>query len=873
MYIFSSSLIPLIVGALTSAILAVYIWLHRRAAGATLLAIMMALLFFWSATYIMELAATTFEIKILWKNVSFIFIAFTPLAWLAFSVEYTGSQAWLPSSRLKLLLLIPISTLIVIFTPALNSWFWVSQELVREGSFLLIHREYGWWYWNIHAIYSYVSMLLGAALLVRALLKWPKQYRGQMIWTLFAISIPWVANIITIFKLLPIYIDLTPFAFAITGLGLTFAVVRHRMLELVPIAREAVIEGMDDGVMMLDLFNRVVDINPSASKMIAFNGEIIGKDVAQVLARWTQLVEKYKTLAQSKDEVLLERENARRWFEFSRTPLADKKSNLIGSVIVVRDITQLKETQETLQQARDAAEAANRSKSVFLASMSHEIRTPMNAVMGMSGLLLDTPLTAEQREFAETIRSSSDSLLTIINEILDFSKIEAGRLDIEHQPFDLRECIESAFDLVTPQASDKGLELAYIVDPLAPEAIYGDVTRLRQTFVNLLSNAVKFTEKGEIVMEVKNADDLLYFSVKDTGIGIPQDRMDRLFRSFSQVDSSTTRKYGGTGLGLVISKRLAEMMGGSMWAESELGKGSTFHFTIKREASAPISKKRIDKVLPQLEGKRILVVDDNATNRRILNLQLQAWKMIGVETASPREALDWVARGDSFDAAILDYQMPEMDGAQLAAEIRKQRDARALPLIMLTSFGSKDIATNPFAFFLTKPIKPSQLYNALVGVLAENSVAIPAREAKRFEYDSDLGKRIPLQILLADDNAVNQKLATRILERIGYRADTVANGLEALDALRLRNYDLILMDVQMPEMDGLEATRFIRREFDAKRQPYIVAMTANAMQGDREECLAAGMDDYVSKPIDVKELQRALEQCGNMGGSRSAHTV
>ncbi len=858
-YALSPSLAPLMFGALVPSFLAVYVWRNRRAASAIWLSAMMALLFFWSACYILDLASVTLEGKLFWKRISFIFITFTPLAWLLFSVSYTGLK-WPPLPYFYYLAVIPLLTLVIVFTPALRGWFWLSNELVREGELLLSRDVNGWWFWYVHATTSYLELLAGLILIIRALLKWPRQYRWQMIWTLIAVLVPWIANAVTVFKLLPIYVDLTPFAFSVAGLGLTFAVVRHRMLDLAPIAREAVIEGMDDGVLILDALNRVVDVNPAALTLLGWEKEPIGKDIAQVLARWEFLANKYQTFGHSKDEGKYEKDGETRWLQFKRSPLTDKRGAPIGSVVVIQDFTQLKQIQETLSKARDAAEAANRAKSAFLASMSHEIRTPMNAVMGMSGLLLDTPLQPEQREFAETIRSSSDSLLTIINEILDFSKIEAGRMELEYQPFDLRECVESAFDLIAQPAAEKSLELAYFIAPETPAAIHGDVTRLRQILVNLLSNAVKFTEQGEIVLEARPQGELLSFAVKDSGIGVPADRMDRLFQSFSQVDSSTTRKYGGTGLGLAISKRLAEMMGGTMWAESEEGKGSTFFFTIAlREAQAPAAAPQ--PALAALRDKRALIVDDNAANRRILNLQLQSWGMICAETESPRAALGWVARGEPFDVAILDFQMLEMDGATLAEEIRKWRDARSLPLIMLTSLGGKEIDARHFSFFLTKPIKPAQLYNALAGALSQSESASPQRKTKRFEYDSNLGKRLPLRILLVEDNAVNQKLAVRILERMGYRPDIAANGQEAIAALRLGRYDLALMDVQMPEMDGMQATRAIRSEFPPEAQPFIVAMTANAMQGDREECLAAGMDDYISKPIDVRELQRAIEAC------------
>jgi two-component system, sensor histidine kinase and response regulator len=646
---------------------------------------------------------------------------------------------------------------------------------------------------------------------------------------------------------------------------------------------KSLIENTPVGIVAIAQDDTVQICNPAFEKLFEYRQEeILGRRLSELV-----------TPPQLREEVF---SNTRRLGEGKTTHIVTQRSrrdgslvdveafsvplrregNYSGAVLLYQDITERKRSEEELLRAKEAAEAANRAKSEFLANMSHEIRTPMNGIMGMTELVLDTDLTPEQREYLTLAKTSADSLLSLINDILDFSKIEAGKLDMESVDFDLSDCVGETMKTLSLRAHQKGLELAFEIGPDVPHAIVGDPGRLRQIIVNLVGNALKFTEKGEVVlsatMEAREREDVvLHFVVADTGIGIPSQKLSAIFEAFQQADGSMTRKYGGTGLGLTISSRLVDLMGGRIWVESELGKGSRFHFTSRLRLQKKPARKIVPRDPSTLHGMHVLIVDDNATNREILVKLLAIWHMRPAVAGSGAVALALLeeahASRDDFLLILLDAQMPEMDGFTLAEQIQSHHDWPAATVMMLSSMGHRGDAMRcrelGIAIYLTKPVRQAELLEAILmalGTRATNHDESPPLVTRHLLREN----RGPQRVLLVEDNPVNQLVALRLLEKSGHKVTVAANGKRALEEFDKESYDLILMDVQMPEMNGFEATQAIRqKERSTGRHIPIIAMTAHVMKGDEEKCLAAGMDNYLTKPIRGADLLALIDRLSN----------
>jgi two-component system sensor histidine kinase/response regulator len=632
----------------------------------------------------------------------------------------------------------------------------------------------------------------------------------------------------------------------------------------------SILESVDDGIIGIDLNGRATFVNRAAAQLLDFEqAELVGCDILPLVASDLETAASlYQILLRLTGSI---RDDAASFKRRDGTPLpveyiaspVMEQGNQVGVVLGFRDITQRRLVERQLREAKDAAEAGNRAKSEFLATMSHEIRTPMNGVIGMTGLLLDTKLTEEQRHFAETIRDSGESLLTVINDILDFSKMEAGKLDLDYTEFELVPLVESVVDILAPRAHAKGIEIASLIDPGLRMLVRSDPGRLRQMLMNLGGNAVKFTHQGGVSIEVtllaqQGKTRQVRFEVRDTGIGIAPEAQGRLFSMFSQVDASTARRYGGTGLGLAISKRLAELMGGEVGVESEPGKGSCFWITVPLELLSPQSS-----VPPDIRGRRVLVVDDNPVNCDVIERQLRAF---GVQVqacadagAGMGELTRAAALGEPWEVAVIDSQMPVVTGSEMVRMIRAIPMLGGTRVIVTSSQGLPTEHNSPqhaIDAFLHKPLRQSTLLDTIGRVLGLSGAQRPEQRDEDQPAPESSGKR--LRILVAEDNPVNQQVALGLLRKLGHSVDVVGDGAEALEAVRLLPYDVVLMDVQMPEMDGLEATRAIRALGTSAAHIPIVAMTANAMRGDDQMCFDAGMNGYISKPIDRHKLAEAL---------------
>lgn len=749
------------VAALLGCGMAWYAMRHRDIPGAMPFAILQLSAALWSVANVFEGSRTDLPTILFFSNLAFIGISPIAPATLGIALQYTGKNLWLTRKKLIWLALIPAITILLSWT---NTWHGLIRQNVTlkiAGRLTVLSSTPGPWYW-VHTAYAYVLAFVSLWVLAAALRHCARPLRRQLFVLIAALLIILGGNIARHVGLLPLPSHISSTFFVPGGAVFMLGLFRFKLFDIAPVARDIIFENLTDSVIVLDAKNRIVDMNPSARKLFGRRTHnAVGQSGRVLFGSRPELIDLYRDVIEKRDEITIENGGAKYSFDLRISPLHDRRGRLTGRLIVLSDITSRKKVEEELREAKLTAESATRAKSEFLAMMSHEIRTPMNAVLGIADLMLATETDPVRCDLMQTIHQSGESLLTIINDVLDFTKIESGKMELESRPFDIRQCVEQSLDLLSSKAAEKGLGLSCIVSDNTPAVIMGDVTRLKQILVNLVGNALKFTECGEIVVKVssrkaqpQNAqpqdpqpkDDLweIQFAVRDTGIGIPHDRLDRLFQLFSQVDTSTTRKYGGTGLGLAICKRLSELMGGTIWVESEgvPGKGSTFYFTIAS----------------------------------------------GSHTV----------------------EEPTAPNAQTPADASS-----------------------------SKP-----------------------------KVDDKMAERLPLRILLAEDNPINQKVAQHTLARLGYRADIAGNGLEVLEACSNRTYDVVLMDMHMPEMDGVEATRLLRHRFPADQMPVIVAVTADAMQGDRERFLERGMDYYISKPLRIEDLIHVLLQCRTLPSAK-----
>lgn len=865
--------LPLYIASGLALVLTFYGWKNRQKPTGRSFTLLMGSAFWWSFGYAQELNAHNVATQLLWAKLQYVGIVLCPIAWVIITSRYASMDKWLRTKRpyYLLTLLVPTITLALVWTNEKHGLIWSEINVVNLGQFQLLDVSHGWFFW-VHSAYSYGLIFIGTYLITRRYFQADAIYRLQTQSMLIAIFLPWVSNLMYLSGLNPFpALDLTPFAFVLSGVIMAINLFRYNFLKITPVAYDTIVQQLQDPVFVLNAKGLIIEVN-SASRALwpGDKNDVIGQPITKIPVLATVLCENEERPLPS--EITIQQESQTRHYELSIQPIRTHTSQDIGKIVVLHDITLHKEHTKALQEAKETAESAAKAKSQFLANMSHEIRTPLNAVVGMGSLLAETDLTGEQKELLDTVVRSSDQLLAIINNLLDYSQMESGALQLEKRPFSLRDCINSSAAIIAPEALDKGLKINTHIPENLHDTYIGDAVRLRQILINLLQNAVKFTEEGSVTIEANYhiENKLLQINIKDTGIGIPPEKQAQIFSSFGQLDNSMTREYGGLGLGLAISSHLCRLMGGEITVKSEVGKGSLFSISIPIQQTQTDTPHRFASTQPSLRGKRILIIAPNTQDRRQVALETRKAGMQVYVAGTIQEGLFWLKRPNAFDAAILDSILIPGEEPFVITQVQDVLQKQRISLVLLENenapYTGKPLSSPSR---LAAPITATQVYNVLIGALTlkkqeeakqKKATAVSTTQTQA-KNKADMAAKHPLNILLVEDNIINQKVATKLLQNLGYQPDIASNGKEGLEKATANSYDIILMDIQMPVMDGLEATAQIHKQFPPEKRPTIVALTAHAVEGDREYYLSQGMDAYLSKPIQVNALIETLYNC------------
>ncbi len=863
----------LIFASVVSFTLAAYSNLRKTVPAARPFGILCVGIAFFTLMYMFEVISIPLHSKIQFFNLKYIGVALITVGFLWFTLEYTGKRIKYLFRWMAGFMMLQLLALIGLWTNPLHEWFYSLPHLGVFHNFIVFAFIPRAGYY-IYLIFPILLAIICMTALIEYFFHTSFHRRQQVTILLAGASIPLLTGLYLVFGGSPDQkIWMTSLSFAIGVPILSVGVFRYRMLDVVPEVRTLILDAMDDAVIVINRDLRVLDINPAAEKFLNTGlNDAIGARLDTLFPEWEQLGLKHEREERIETEIELVRQNNRCVFRVSSWLMTTWWGSSAGRLILLRDITEERQMETNLRQAKEAAEQAANAKTLFLANMSHEIRTPLNAVLGMTQLLLNTRLSPEQVEFTRTIHTSGSTLLNVINEILDYSKIEAGRVHLEMQSFELTTCLEESLDVIAPQASARGLNLTYWLEDEVPAVVCGDAGRIRQVLVNLLANAVKFTEKGEVNLRVESSpaqNDLtqLHFMVMDTGIGIPPEKLPQLFEIFSQIDPSLSHRYGGTGLGLAICRHLVEQMGGRIWAESEPGSGSVFHFTL------PLKAESAPRHHPILNGKTLLVMTANEFTARMVRQYARRYGMV-VETSTNREeATAKLQHAEGLDAAILDVSWNDTQSSTIPQEVWENLPDSGIPLLLLIPFGTQlsELERVRFSGVIHAPINAAQLTTVLENLLAngEKTLRGAARRKRNAPVDAHFASLYPLQILVADDNQLNLKVVVMFLEQLGYHPLRATSGEEVLEILRQQAVDLLLLDIQMPNMDGLETSRRIHALPPELQPAVIVALTAYSFEHMRQNCLEAGMDDCLNKPVTIEQLRKTIEAAARKLGRQT----